>query len=337
MHAEPGADEDGRQLRRHSKKALATAAAYAAERQQFGRPIASFGLIQAKLAEMAARAYAAESVAYRTAGLVYTALGALDRGARESLDAKLATLAEFAAECAMAKVFGSETYHGLADEALQIFGGNGFSEDYPVARMYRDSRITRIYEGRARSAGCPSRRRSSSVSTAETSSCHGRSCRPGSSRRPPIQRGPRRFAPLWPAFARSASTCSRRRSRGSAPPASSTTSGRPTWAGIATMAIELYAAESTALRVRKLEDGRPDADTSLAAALARLAFERAAVRVRQEAVVLLAGLHAGDDLREALAAVDRRLPLPADRIGLDGRVARALVERGGSLPDFAAA
>ena len=127
-----------------AKKALALATEYASERQQFGQPLTEFGLIQRKLAEMAARAYAAESVAYRTAGLVYARAEA---ATQPSLDLKLKALAEFAAECAMSKVFGSETCHALADELLQVFGGNGFSEDYPAARMYRDTRITRIYEG----------------------------------------------------------------------------------------------------------------------------------------------------------------------------------------------
>ena len=127
-----------------AKKALALATEYASERQQFGQLLTEFGLIQRKLAEMAARAYAAESVAYRTAGLVYARAEA---ATQPSLDLKLKALAEFAAECAMSKVFGSETCHALADELLQVFGGNGFSEDYPAARMYRDTRITRIYEG----------------------------------------------------------------------------------------------------------------------------------------------------------------------------------------------
>ncbi|MCY4027278.1 MAG: acyl-CoA dehydrogenase family protein, partial [Acidobacteria bacterium] len=319
-----------------SKKALATACAYAAERQQFGRPIASFGLIQAKLAEMAARAYAAESVAYRTAGLVYTALGALDDGARDSLDAKLAALAEFSAECAMAKVFGTETYHGLADEALQIFGGNGFSEDYPVARMYRDSRITRIYEGTSEicrlSIGKAILKRLDRGSLELP--------RPILPLRLEAPGDPARSAALRGPVAGLRAICLDLLSQAVARFGTDRLlddDRQGYLGGIATVAIELYAAESTALRVRRLEESRPDADTSLAAALARLAFERAAGRVRQEAAVLLGGLHAGDDLREALASVDRRLPLPADRIALDGRIARALVERGGALPDFAAA
>ena len=320
-----------------SKKALATATEYAAERQQFGRPIASFGLIQAKLAEMAARAYAAESVAYRTAGLVYAALGALDHGARDSLDAKLATLAEFSAECAMAKVFGSETYHGLADEALQIFGGNGFSEDYPVARMYRDSRITRIYEGtseicRLSIAKAILKRLDRGILELP------RPILPVRLEAPAVD--PTRAAALRLPVAGLRAICLDLLSQAVARfgTARLLDDERQAYVGgIASMAIELYAAESTALRVRRLDDSRPDADTALATALARLTFERASGRIRQEAAALLSGLHAGDDLRDALAAVDRRLPLPADRIALHGDVVRALVERGGTLPDFAAA
>ena len=320
-----------------SKKALATATAYAAERQQFGRPIASFGLIQAKLSEMAARAYAAESVAYRTAGLVYTALGALDGTARDSLDAKLATLAEFSAECAMAKVFGTETYHGLADEALQIFGGNGFSEDYPVARMYRDSRITRIYEG------------TSEICRLSIGKAILKRLDRGSLELPqpilPLRLetpggDPARAAALRGPVAGLRAICLDLLSQaverfGTDRLLDDERQGH--LGGIATLAIELYGAESTALRVRKLDASRPEADTSLATALARRTLERAAERVRVQAAAMLGGLHAGEDLREALAAVDRRLPLPADRAALDGDIARALIQREGALPDFAAA
>ena len=130
-----------------ARKAVEVAARYAVERTQFGRPIGDFGMIQRKLADMASRAYAAESVAYRTSGLVYHAMEESVAEGRDALDAKLEILSEFSAECAMAKVHTSEAYNALADEALQVFGGYGFSEEYPPARMYRDSRVTRIYEG----------------------------------------------------------------------------------------------------------------------------------------------------------------------------------------------
>ncbi|HEY8498029.1 MAG TPA: acyl-CoA dehydrogenase family protein [Limnochordales bacterium] len=120
------------------KAAMAVAAAYAEGRQQFGRAIAEFGLVQEKLARMAVRLYALESMVYRTAGL-------LDRRARA--DGHAAAVGEMAVECSANKVFGSEALSYIVDEALQIHGGYGFMNDYPVSRMYRDARINRIFEG----------------------------------------------------------------------------------------------------------------------------------------------------------------------------------------------
>jgi alkylation response protein AidB-like acyl-CoA dehydrogenase len=124
-----------------AKRALRQALAYATERHQFGRPIASFGLVQEKLAEMAARIYVLESMIYRTGGLIQTAR---DAGAGDS---PVAAVEEYAVECAIDKVYGSEAAGMVADELVQIYGGYGFIEEYPAARGYRDARISRIYEG----------------------------------------------------------------------------------------------------------------------------------------------------------------------------------------------
>ena len=125
------------------KAALKAATGYAAGRQQFGKPIASFGLIQEKLARMATLIFAAESLLYRTAGLVEHALA----GAGSDREAARRALEEVAVECALAKVFCSEALDSVVDDAVQVFGGYGYSQEYPVERFYRDARINRIFEG----------------------------------------------------------------------------------------------------------------------------------------------------------------------------------------------
>ncbi|HYI14392.1 MAG TPA: acyl-CoA dehydrogenase family protein, partial [Thermomicrobiales bacterium] len=125
-----------------SKGALALSARYANEREQFGRPIASFGMIRQKLAEMATRTYVAESAAYRLVGQIDRAIEG-----KTGTTAVLSGIQEYAAECAMLKVLGTETLDYCVDEGVQIHGGYGFLQDYPIERAYRDSRINRLFEG----------------------------------------------------------------------------------------------------------------------------------------------------------------------------------------------
>jgi len=123
------------------------AASYAVQRKQFGQPIASFGAIKQKLAEMSIREFAVESMLYRTAGLIEHAIEAHGTGAAGAGDAVLAALEEFAIEASILKVAGSEMIDFAVDENVQIHGGNGFVSDYPAERMYRDARVNRIFEG----------------------------------------------------------------------------------------------------------------------------------------------------------------------------------------------
>jgi alkylation response protein AidB-like acyl-CoA dehydrogenase len=123
------------------------AATYAVQRKQFGRPIASFGAIKHKLAEIAIREFAVESMLYRTAGLIDAAIDAEGPVAASRGDAVLAALEEFAIEASILKVAGSEMIDFAVDENVQIHGGNGFVRDYPAERMYRDARVNRIFEG----------------------------------------------------------------------------------------------------------------------------------------------------------------------------------------------
>jgi alkylation response protein AidB-like acyl-CoA dehydrogenase len=126
--------------------AIAEAARYAAQRRQFGQPIASFGLIKHKLGEMTVRAYALEALLYRTAGMIDAWVQARPHDVNDGSVA-LAAFEEFAIEASIAKVAGSEVLDFVLDENVQIHGGNGFVQDYPAERHYRDARVNRIFEG----------------------------------------------------------------------------------------------------------------------------------------------------------------------------------------------
>ena len=127
------------------KWTLRASAAYAAQRKQFGKNIASFGLIREKLARAAAQTYASEAMTYRAAGAIDDAIAQLpDRGDPQGV---MAAIEEYAIEASIMKVTGSEWMFQIIDEGLQIHGGNGFVEDYPIERAYRDCRVNRIFEG----------------------------------------------------------------------------------------------------------------------------------------------------------------------------------------------
>lgn len=126
-----------------AKTVFNEAVAYASKRKQFGHPVIAFGMSKRKVGQMAADIFALESALYRLCG-------DLEEGARNqgyTANAKLAALQNYALECSIAKVAGSELLWRVADESLQLFGGYGFLEEYPAAGHLRDARISRIYEG----------------------------------------------------------------------------------------------------------------------------------------------------------------------------------------------
>ena len=130
-----------------AKLAIESAVGYSKERVQFNRPICQFGLMKHKIAEMATRTYVAESMVYRTGGLIDTILATVDRTAEDVGRQSARSIGEYAVECSINKVYCSEMLGYVADEALQMYGGYGYCEDYPVERIYRDNRIFRLFEG----------------------------------------------------------------------------------------------------------------------------------------------------------------------------------------------
>lgn len=130
-----------------AKRVLEISVKYANERKQFKQPISQFTLIQEKLGTMATKTYAAESSIYRTGGLIEESFNALSDEEKKDGKAVAKAIAEYAIECSLNKIFGSEALDYVVDEGVQIHGGNGFMAEYEVEAAYRNSRINRIFEG----------------------------------------------------------------------------------------------------------------------------------------------------------------------------------------------
>lgn len=300
-----------------AKRALRQAIAYARERRQFGRPIAAFGLVQQKLAEMATRIYLLESMVYRTGGLIQAARRALGPAG---------ALEEYAVECAIGKVYGSEASGLVADEMVQIYGGYGFIEDYPAARAYRDARINRIYEGtneinRLLIAGMLLRRarrgRLPLFAAIRTASEQVRGAAP-----PPASPGP--LAEERASLEAAKRACLVVAGAALEKYGEAIQEEQEVLAGIADLAIEVFAMESGLLRAARegqLSEARAD--------LVRAAVADGLQRVERLCRDVLVEATAGEALGAGLAALRGLLgSAPRARVGLRRRIAGRLLDAG---------
>ena len=312
-----------------AKAAIGEAAAYAVSRRQFGQSIASFGAIRHKLAAMTIWTFAVESMLYRTAGLIDTAIG--DDGHEPKTVA--AALEEYAIECSLLKVAGSEMLDFVIDEEVQIFGGNGFVRDYPAERRYRDARVNRIFEGtseinrllvptmllrRAMKSGLPLMQAAKAVQdelVSVTPPAGSSGDEPlGNERRTVTAMRKTALAALGLAAATYGDALQQE---------------QEVLMLVSDIVMEMFAAESATLRAaHAAAAGHPAA--SLQADAAAVFTHDAALRVETHARTLFAGMLTGDAQRTALAGLRRILKIaPLNTILLRRRIAEAVVQRKG--------
>ena len=309
------------------RTAIGDAARYAAERRQFGEPIASFGAIKHKLGEMTARTYAMESVAYRTAGSIDAHLAA--SGAEDATVAQ--ALEEFAIEASIIKVGGTETLDYVLDENVQIHGGNGFVKDYSAERYYRDARVNRIFEGtneinRLLIPGMLVRRglKGDLPLVAAAQALQDEILSPSTTLAraddgAPLEEEGRTVAAFKKVALIVLGTAMQIYGQ-------KLTDEQEVLSYTADILIDTFASESAVLRARAAA-GHDHADLHRAAAAAFV--HDAALRVEQAARSALAAMAEGDTLRTWLAALRRVLkPSPVNTVALRRRLADAVVAQG---------
>ncbi len=316
------------------KPAIATATAYARDRVAFGRPILEFPIVAAKLAEMAVRTYAVESVVYRIVGLIDGRLASAETSG--STEAIRSALEEYAIECSIAKVLASEELDAVVDELVQVHGGYGYIEAYPAAKAYRDSRINRIWEGtneinrllvpgtlikRALKGRLdllgPARRAQEALLAPSGPSAEG----VGGASGPLVAEHGVAAAARQVTLLLSGAAVQRYGTR--------IEEEQEVLSGLADLAIELLAMESAVVRAAQAVGGS-DARAGVHIDLARLVVADRIATFETTARMLAATLAEGDDARILAAGIRRLLRGdPVDRIGLGRRVARHVVAAGG--------
>jgi alkylation response protein AidB-like acyl-CoA dehydrogenase len=314
-----------------AKKALEAAVKYAKERVAFGRPIAEFGLIQAKLGEMAVAAFACESMLYRTAGTVEAAMAAAGADADRTPHV-MQVLEEYAIESSINKIANSEMVDFVVDEAVQIFGGYGYHEDYPVARAYRDSRVNRIFEGTNEINRMLILQMLMKRAMAGTLPLIPAAMRLSEE----VLRGPSLEAPPSGALAGEDQALENAKKTFLLAAGSAVQKYREKLAdeqeivgALANVVMDVYAMESALRRTQRALAARGEQAAAVMLDAARVFVYDAADRIEKEARTALAATLAGDDLRTQLAVLRRFSKHdPVDTIRLRRRVAQALLSTG---------
>ncbi|MBI1751191.1 MAG: acyl-CoA dehydrogenase family protein [Acidobacteria bacterium] len=301
------------------KRVLDYTLKYAGERTQFGKPLTAFGLIQQKLANMAVRIFVGESMSFRTIGYLDEALANTSWESETGGADKMKAIDEYAVEASMSKVWGSEALFATADDAVQTFGGAGFSAEYPAEKIYRDCRINRIFEGtneinRMLVAGTFLKR------------CSGIDGLPLAERAAAPQELPQ--DELLRVVALSKARALKVIARAQAEHGPKILENQEAAAHISNLLIEIYAMESAAVRAQKLA-AASHRWAGLARDLAMVYAQEAWNRVQSEARMLAGELAEGEVLETLMAGLlAMQAPAPAPMSVLRHRIAQVLVEQG---------
>ncbi len=315
-----------------ARNSLQDAIGYARERKAFGKAIGEFGLIQEKLAESAAGIYAGESMVYRTIGMIDAALADVDTKAEGASREIQKRIEEYAVECSILKVWGSEMLDMVVDHVMQIFAGYGYVEEYPAERAYRDSRINRIFEGtneinrliitgwlmkRAMAGQLPLLQAIKQLMDDVMSA-------PGAApeREGPLSAERRLLAGVKKLALFAAGTASQKYMTGLA-------DQQEVMGALADCIMEVFALESCILRAEKLIAAKGEGAAKQAIALTRYYAAKAGQTVELSSRKVIAAAAEGDMLRTQMAIL-RRLAKhePADTIALGRQIAKHVLAAG---------
>ena len=315
-----------------ARVSIESAVAYAKERKAFGKTIGEFGLVREKIANMATLIYVGESIVYRTVGMMDALLAEIDSASPDAAKAQRKAIEEYAVECSILKVWGSEMIDYVVDETLQIYAGYGFVEEYPAERAYRDARINRIFEGtneinrliitgfllkRAMSGQLPLMPASKKLMDEVLS-------------------GPSVGEEIEGPLAEERKVVAQAKKLGLFIAGSATQKymaaiqdKQEVMGAIADMTIEIYAMESAVLRAQKMVEQKGEASAALPLAMTRVYLTQAFEKVEAVAKKVIADVAEGDMLRTQLAIV-RRLAKhePFNTIALRQQIAQRTIEAG---------
>jgi alkylation response protein AidB-like acyl-CoA dehydrogenase len=315
-----------------ARVSLESAIGYAKQRRAFSKVIADFGLVREKIANMAALIFVGESLVYRTVGMMDVALAEVDKAGTDVAKETRKAIEEYAVECSIIKVWGSEMIDYVVDETVQIYGGYGFVEEYPAERAYRDARINRIFEG------------TNEINRLIITGFL-------------LKRAMSGQLPLMPAIKKlmdevlagpsvaedlEGPLADERKLVGQAKKLGLFVAGAATqkymqaiqdqqevMGAIADIVIETYAMESAVLRAQKMVESKGEAATALPIAMARVYLSQAMDKIEAAAKKVIAAVADGDMLRTQLAIL-RRLAKhePFNTIDLRQQIAGKVIERG---------